>query len=95
MEGLLQKEVGDLACVEVIDFNKKNEERKHSNDVHAKEKTKEREHQPSRKHSYPEILCNWKELQWQNRQDWLTILTQQIRRLSTISTGKMLRTCLY
>ncbi|MBE5835893.1 MAG: hypothetical protein E7309_14830 [Butyrivibrio sp.] len=54
MEGLLQKEVGNLACVEVIDFNKKNEEREHSNDVHAKEKTKEREHQPSRKHSYPE-----------------------------------------
>lgn len=32
MEGLLQKEVGDLACVEVIDFNKKNEEREHSNE---------------------------------------------------------------
>ena len=49
MEGLLQKEVGDLACVEVIDFNKKNEEREHSNEVHAKERSMERERNPSRK----------------------------------------------
>ena len=49
MEGLLQKEVGNLVCVEVIDFNKKNEERELSNDVHAKEKSKERERTPSRK----------------------------------------------
>ncbi|SFC81943.1 hypothetical protein [Butyrivibrio sp. YAB3001] len=32
LKGLLQKEVGDLACVEVIDFNKENEERELSNE---------------------------------------------------------------
>ncbi len=52
MEGLLQKEVGDLACVEVIDFNKKNEEREHSNDIHAKEKAKERPHDRGKKHDF-------------------------------------------
>lgn len=41
--------MGDLACVEVIDFNKKNEERERSNEVHAKEKSKERERTPSKK----------------------------------------------
>ncbi len=49
MEGLLQKEVWDLACVEVIDFNKKNEERERSNEVHDKARSKDRERTPSRK----------------------------------------------
>ncbi len=52
MEGLLQKEVGDFACVEVIDFNKKNEEREHSNDVHAKERAKERPQDRGKKHDF-------------------------------------------
>lgn len=56
MEGLLQKEVGDLACVEVIDFNKKNEEREHSNDVHAKERAKERPHYRGKKHDFSDKM---------------------------------------
>ena len=51
MKDLLQKEVGDLACVEVIDYNRKNEQREHSNEVHQKERQQERELHPTRKHS--------------------------------------------
>ena len=43
---------GDLACVEVIDYNKKNEERERSNDVHAKERAKERPHDRGKKHDF-------------------------------------------
>lgn len=52
VEGLLRKEVGDLACVEVIDYNKKNEERERSNDVHAKERAKESPHDRGKKHDF-------------------------------------------
>ncbi len=43
---------GDLACVEVIDYNKKNEERERSNDVHAKERAKESPHDRGKKHDF-------------------------------------------
>ncbi len=47
---MLQKEVGNLACVEVIDYNRKNEQRERSNEAHQKERQQERELHPSRKH---------------------------------------------
>ena len=50
MKDMLQKEVGDLACVEVIDYNRKNEQRERSNEAHQKERQQERELHPSRKH---------------------------------------------
>ena len=46
---MLQKEVGNLACVEVIDYNRKNEQRERSNEAHQKERQQERELHPSRK----------------------------------------------
>ncbi len=54
IEEQLDKEVGELACVEVIDYNKANEARERSNEVHQKEKEQERVREPQRKRSYPE-----------------------------------------
>lgn len=54
IEEQLDTEVGELACVEVIDYNKANEAREHGNEVHQKEKEHECVREPQRKHSYPE-----------------------------------------
>lgn len=51
IEELLNKEIGELACVEVIDYNRANEQRERTNDEHQKTRQQERERVPSRKRS--------------------------------------------
>lgn len=51
IEELLNKEIGELARVEVIDYNRANEQHERTNDGHRKTRQKERERVPSRKHS--------------------------------------------
>jgi hypothetical protein len=51
IEELLNKEIGELAYVEVIDYNRANEQRERTNDEHQKTRQQERERVPSRKHS--------------------------------------------
>ena len=43
-----------FACVEVIDYNKANEAREHSNEVYQKERKHEHVREPQRKRSYPD-----------------------------------------